>query len=141
MSKTAKILVILIIIAVIAGGILIKKKTSPPAVPSASTVSPLPTTEIKGPLLYEFGSSHCIPCKEMAPIIEALTEEYKGVLSVQKIDVNENRKMAEKFKVQLIPCQILLDKDGKEVFRHYGVIKKEALVKNIEKIGVKPRGK
>jgi thioredoxin 1 len=140
LSKTAKILVILIIVVVIAGGILIKKGTNHP-VPSASTAPPLPTTEIKGPILYEFGSSHCIPCKEMAPIIKALTEEYNGIISVQKIDVNENRKMAERFKVQFIPCQILLNKDGQEVFRHYGVIKKEALVKNFEKVGVKPLGK
>lgn len=136
MNRTSKAIVLTLLVLVLAGGTFLKKKMA--AVPPA--VTPAPTSLNVLPVLYEFGAGICLQCKNMAPIIEELAREYQGVLEVRKVDVNENAQMTEKFKVQFIPCQVLLDREGKEVFRHVGFMDKKALIKVFSERGVKSRG-
>lgn len=138
MNRTSKISVLLVLVLVLAGGTFLKKKMA--AAPPAVTPVPTSTSLNVLPVLYEFGAGRCLQCKKMAPIIEELTGEYQGVLEVRKVDVSENSQAAEKFKVQFIPCQVLLDREGKEVFRHVGFMDKEALIKVLSEKGVKSRG-
>ncbi len=92
---------------------------------------------VKLPTIIELGSKKCIQCKKMLPIIENLTEEYKGVLSVKFIDVwiQENVAIAQKFKIESIPTQIFLDKNGKELWRHEGYISKEDILTKWKELG------
>ena len=92
---------------------------------------------MKLPRLVDLGAGTCIPCKQMAPILEELKKEYEGRVIVEVIDVNENPKEADKYGIRVIPTQILFDADGKEVGRHEGFITKEDLVKAFEQVGVK----
>ena len=39
------------------------------------------------PRLLDLGAKKCIPCKQMVPVLEALTTEYAGRLDVVFIDV------------------------------------------------------
>lgn len=41
--------------------------------------------------------------------------------------------MADYFKIEQIPTQVLLDKSGKEYFRHVGYLSMEELEKNFRK--------
>jgi thioredoxin 1 len=68
----------------------------------------------------EIGSDKCIPCKQMQPILKSLKTKYAGQLNVQFFDIYKNKVDIQKFKVVLIPTQIILDADGKEIFRHQG---------------------
>jgi thioredoxin 1 len=139
-NKTSKLIVLAVLVLVLAGGTFLKKMmaAAPPAVTPAPTST---STQLNAlPILYEFGAGRCIQCKNMAPIIEELAREYQGVLEVRKVDVNENSQAVEKFKVQFIPCQVILDRQGKEVFRHVGFIEKAALIKALSGKGVKPLG-
>lgn len=96
------------------------------------------TAEVKLPKMVELGSVGCIPCKMMAPIVEELTTELKGVVDFEFIDVNKFRDKAEQYKVRVIPLQVFLDEDGKEVFRHEGFFPKEEILKVLnEKLNVK----
>ncbi|MFH0802429.1 MAG: thioredoxin family protein [bacterium] len=138
MNKTSKAIVLTLLVLVLAGGIFIKNRMR--ASTPAATPAPTSTTLNVLPVLYEFGAGMCVQCKNMAPIIEELSREYQGVLEVRKVDVNENSQAVEKYKVQFIPCQVLLDRDGKEIFRHVGFIEKKALIKVLSGKGVKPLG-
>lgn len=95
--------------------------------------------EVKLPTLIELGAKKCIPCKTMAPIIEKLDKEYKGVFNVKFIDVwlPENEAEAKKYKIEIIPTQIFLDKDGKELWRHIDVISEEDILKKWAELGYK----
>jgi thioredoxin 1 len=73
----------------------------------------------------------------MAPIIEALQEEYKGRAVVTFIDVWEKPEEAKKFSIRTIPTQIFYDTEGKEVRRHEGFIDKKSIVAMFDKLGVK----
>lgn len=80
------------------------------------------------PRLVELGSTTCIPCKMMKPVIEELTAEYAGRLDVIFIDVMKDADEAEKYNIEVIPTQVFLDASGKELFRHVGVISKEDIL-------------
>ena len=97
--------------------------------------SPKETTETtdnieKGkPMLVDLGASTCIPCKEMVPVLAQVKKMYDGKAVVKIIDVYENPEEANKYEIRVIPTQIFLDKDGKQVFRHEGFFSKEDIVK------------
>jgi peptidylprolyl isomerase len=88
------------------------------------------------PTLAEFGSSTCIPCKQMKPILESLTAEYEGKLNVVFVEVYEQMELAQKYSILAIPTQIIFDGNGKEVTRHIGFWAKEAIIAELIKMGI-----
>lgn len=66
------------------------------------------------PLLIDFYATWCGPCRLIAPIVEQLAAEYKGIYKVCKLDVDENPTLASRFKVDSIPTLIIM-KNGQTV--------------------------
>ena len=89
------------------------------------------------PTLVEFGRGICIPCKEMKPILEELSVEYKGELNVVIVEIDDNIDLTRQFGIMMIPTQIFLDSDGEEVFRHIGFYPKEEIIVQLSKMGIK----
>ena len=89
------------------------------------------------PKLVDFGAEACIPCKKLAPILKQLTQEYKGVLTVEFIDVwqKKNVPKAQAHKIKVIPTQIFFTPCGKELWRHEGFITKEAILAKWKELG------
>jgi thioredoxin 1 len=89
--------------------------------------------------LVELGSTKCIPCKKMQPILEEIKKEYKGQVKVLFHDVwtDKGRPFARTFNIRLIPTQVFLDKDGNEYFRHEGFFPKKELVKILKMKGIR----
>jgi thioredoxin 1 len=86
--------------------------------------------------LVDFGSTGCVPCEMMAPILETLREKYKGRVNVLFVHVGEEPILASRYGVQSIPVQIFFDKTGKEVFRHVGFFAQEQIEKKLAEMGV-----
>lgn len=82
------------------------------------------------PKLVDVGARTCIPCKEMAPILEGLKKEFAGEFDVVFIDTSEkeNIAVARKLNVTIIPTQIFYDASGKELFRHEGFYGKDDIL-------------
>jgi thioredoxin 1 len=89
------------------------------------------------PTVIDLGARTCIPCKKMAPILETLSGEYRGKANVLFIDVHEDQAAARKFRVQMIPTQIFLNAQGKEVKRHIGFMDKSDILKELKVAGLK----
>jgi thioredoxin 1 len=87
------------------------------------------------PVLVEFYSDSCIPCKQMSPILGDIEDDYEGRLRVYKVNVNFDAELAEEYSVMSSPT-ILFFKDGKEVERVRGLVKKPQLTEMVEKIAV-----
>ncbi|MCX6559275.1 MAG: thioredoxin family protein [Candidatus Aminicenantes bacterium] len=84
----------------------------------------------------ELGADKCIPCKAMQPIMKEIAAEYKGQVQVVFYDVWKNPEPGRKYGIQLIPTQVFMDKNGKELFRHTGLFPKPELVAFLKKQGV-----
>jgi thioredoxin 1 len=65
------------------------------------------------PMIIDFGSDSCIPCKEMAPTLKALNQELKGKAIVKFVDVWKNQDVAQNLPIKVIPTQFFFDKNGK----------------------------
>lgn len=88
------------------------------------------------PRLLDLGAKKCIPCKQMVPVLEALTAEYAGRLEVVFIDVWENRAASKEYGIRLIPTQIFYDAAGRELFRHEGYWSKASILAKFRELGV-----
>jgi len=83
------------------------------------------------PVLVDFWATWCKPCLMVAPILEELTQEYSGKLTITKLDVDENQQTAQKYHVMSIPTMIVF-KNGKPVTNIVGFKPKEQLKKELD---------
>jgi thioredoxin 1 len=92
------------------------------------------------PVFVDFGKTSCTPCKKMVPVLDSLTKKYKGRMEVVFIHIDEEREFALQMGVTVIPTQVLIDKNGKEVSRHIGYMPMEDCEKMIGKTAVAAPG-
>ena len=75
------------------------------------------------PVLADFYSDSCVPCKRLSPIISQLESERSDSLKVVKVNINFDTELAEKYEVQAAPTLIYF-KNGEETARLRGAVKK-----------------
>jgi thioredoxin 1 len=83
------------------------------------------------PVLVDFWATWCRPCQMVAPILEELTQEYSGKLTIAKLDVDQNQATAAKFHVMSIPTMIIF-KQGKPVANIVGFKPKDKLKQELD---------
>ena len=74
-------------------------------------------------VLIDFYAPWCIPCKQMSPILDEIAAEYKGKASIIRINIDENKKLAQNLKIDEIPF-FKLYKEGKEFGNYIGQMDK-----------------
>ena len=85
------------------------------------------------PVIVEFYSDSCIPCKQMSPILGGIEDDFEDKLKVVKVNVNFDSELAEKYQVMASPT-ILFFKDGEEKDRRRGLVKRPELEEIVNKI-------
>ncbi|HAF30691.1 MAG TPA: hypothetical protein DCG75_16740 [Bacteroidales bacterium] len=83
----------------------------------------------------EFGSTGCSACKRMEKVMEKIQQNYPDKVNVvfYNITLHENHDLMKYFGIAAIPTQVILDKSGKEFYRHTGFISTPELTKEILK--------
>lgn len=72
-----------------------------------------------GNVLIDFFTEWCMPCLMMAPVVEELSDKFRGKIKFGKVNVDENQKIAQKFNVNSIPTFILF-RDGNPIKQFVG---------------------
>ncbi|MBI5388357.1 MAG: thioredoxin fold domain-containing protein [Verrucomicrobia bacterium] len=145
MNTPSKILTVIVLAAAVAAAVALKKSKAPVEanLSTATAVSggAAPAAEAHLPKLLDLGADKCIPCKAMAPILEALKKDYAGKFQVEFIDVWKNEGAGKQYGIEMIPTQIFFDARGKELFRHTGFYGREDILGKWKELGVDLSGK
>ena len=64
-------------------------------------------TNAAGPVLVDFYTNDCAPCRMMVPVLNELATERAGNLKIVKVDAAENAQLASQFRVTAMPTFIL----------------------------------
>lgn len=117
-----------------------QKKKSIKQKKSISTVKDTSVTVSKPLVTFvELGSVNCIPCKAMQKVMKAVEEKYGSQLKIIFYDVwkQEQAHYAQDYNIRLIPTQVFLDANGKELMRHEGYFPEKDIDAFLQSKGLK----
>ncbi len=83
------------------------------------------------PCLIDFYADWCGPCKMVAPIMDELSEEYKGKVNFYKINTENEQELAGAFGISSIPSLLFVPKEGQPQMA-VGALPKDSMVKVID---------
>jgi thioredoxin 1 len=84
------------------------------------------------PVLIDFWAVWCVPCKMIAPSVDAIATEMKDQLKVCKMDVDSSRSVPARYGVRGIPT-LLLFKGGELKEQLVGALPKDKIVEAVKK--------
>jgi thioredoxin 1 len=64
------------------------------------------------PCVIDFYADWCGPCKMIAPVLEELSEEFKGKINIYKIDTEEQQELSAAFGIRSIPTLLFCPVDS-----------------------------
>ncbi len=77
-------------------------------------------------LVVDCWAAWCGPCRMMGPVIDKLAQDHAGKVSFAKLNVDENQKISQTYRIMAIPT-LLFFKDGKVVDQIVGLVPKEEI--------------
>lgn len=85
------------------------------------------------PAIIDFYASWCGPCRQVSPIIEELAKEYKGKITVYKVNTDAEQVLSQSLGITSLPTIIFVPLNGRPQ-ASVGALPKDALVKAINEV-------
>ncbi len=88
----------------------------------------------KLPRLLDLEGLGCATCKPMPPLLRAVQDELAGKVRIDIWDYDPD--LVDEYGLEMMPTQIFYDPDGKEVYRHGGLMTRDEVLDQFRKMGV-----
>jgi thioredoxin len=85
------------------------------------------------PAIIDFYADWCGPCKSLAPVLEQLSEEYKGKINIYKIDTEAEQELSGAFAIRSIPSMLFCPVEGQPQMAQ-GALPKQELERIIKEV-------
>jgi putative thioredoxin len=85
------------------------------------------------PVVVDFWAAWCQPCLILSPMLERLAEEHDGQFILAKVDVDQNPRLSELFRIQSIPA-VKAFRQGQVVEEFVGVQPEEVLRRFVDEL-------
>ena len=69
------------------------------------------------PAIIDFYADWCGPCKMIAPVLEQLSDEYKGELVIYKVNTEVELELSAVFGIRSIPSLLFIPMEGKPMMQ------------------------
>lgn len=102
--------------------------------PGAPATAPAPKLL---PHFVDIGTTTCVPCRVMLTVMEELEAEYADNLKIEFVNMKNDPETAEKLGVRTITTQVFFSPEGKELWRHIGVIRAKDVIAKWAELGYK----
>ena len=84
------------------------------------------------PYLVDFWAIWCGPCRMVGPVLEELSEEYKGKVNIYKVNTDEEQELGGVFGIRSIPSILFVPLEGQPKMA-VGALPKETIKQTIDK--------
>ena len=84
------------------------------------------------PVVIDFYTNWCVPCKTIAPILEELQREYEGKVDIYKVDSDMEKELVKAFNVRSIPTLMFVPVEGQPQVG-CGAVSKGELTRSLSK--------
>ncbi len=84
-------------------------------------------------LMVDFWAEWCGPCRAIAPVLDDLTKESAGRITLAKVNVDENPGLAARYGIRSIPT-VLFIKDGKVADQIIGAVPRAKIKEKLDSL-------
>lgn len=84
--------------------------------------------------LLQLTAKHCPACRDMEPTLEMIRQSHGERVLIRQVDVFQQAGTASGYGVTTIPAHLFFDNQGRERYRHEGVMDREALARVLDEL-------